>query len=47
MHFEWLHHQHFQAAAEDDSLQSVKFVLLSVLEGPAFDAVNDAKPGDY
>ena len=45
MHFEWLYHQHFQIAAEDDSWQSVKFVFLSVMEGPVFDAVNDAKPG--
>ena len=45
--FEWSYHQHFQIAAKDDSWQSVKFVLLSVLEGPAFDAINYAKPGDY
>ena len=45
--FELSYHQHFQIVAEDDSWQSVKFVLLSVLEGPAFDAVNDAKPDDY
>ena len=46
-HFEWSYHQYFQIVGEDDSWQLVKFVLLSVLEGPAFDAVNDAKPGDY
>ena len=45
--FEWSYHQHFQIVAEDDSWQSVKFVLLLVLDELAFDAVNDAKPGDY
>ena len=47
MHFEWSYHQHFQIAAENDLWQSVKFVLLSVLKGSAFDAVNDARTGDY
>ena len=47
MHFEWSYHQQFQIAAEDDSWQSVKFVILSVLKGSAFDAVNDARTGDY
>ena len=45
--FEWSYHQHSQIAAEDDLWQSVKFILLSVLEGLAFDAVNNARPGDY
>ena len=45
--FEWPYYQYFQIAADDDSWQSVKFVLLSVLEKLAFDAVNDAEPGDY
>ena len=46
-YFEWLYHQQFQIMAEDDLWQLVKFVLLSVLEGLAFDAVNDASPGNY
>ena len=46
-HFEWSYHQHFQIAAEDDSWQLVKFVLLSALERLVFDAANNTRPGDY
>ena len=42
-----MYHQDFLVAAEDDSWNQVKFIALSVLEGPAFDAMNDAKPTGY